>query len=190
MLRLSFLSSITDLDTIANLARKFLVLLGEGTSRSVYRLNDRYVIKIAKDKCGVWQNQSECRVTDGNIGSDLILPVDKRDANGLWVVQMMAQPIDSSNCFLFKKLYGVSFEQVCELICAMEKCEEEVAKYICGDNAFLTSIMDFLVDSQTSFFFDFKKLDSWGYIDNKICLIDYGMDNEAYDMYRGKHGRR
>ena len=184
MINLSYISGIRDSKALLSFFYKFFILVGQGTSRVVYSLNSKYVIKVAKDNKGVWQNESECRMTKEYGNDGLILPIERKDNECLWVVQKKAQPIDTTKDTLF------CLDTLCELIDCFEFKNYDKVDDICCNNPFLSNVSDFMLKSQPMFFRDFRKVDSWGYVDGNIRLIDFGMDNDTYRKYIGKYGTR
>lgn len=53
----------------------YLTILGRGTSRVVYRLNNKYVIKVAIGNKGYIQNESECAVFNAHGESNLFAEI-------------------------------------------------------------------------------------------------------------------
>lgn len=51
------------------------MLISQGTSRYVYDIGNGLIKKVPKDKCGIWQNESEIRIHNANKDNDLILPL-------------------------------------------------------------------------------------------------------------------
>lgn len=174
------INDFVQLETFCNIHYKYL---SSGTSRKVYDLNNEYVIKIAFNIYGIYQNQSEVRLCKQYYDSDLILPIV--EYSNLWVIQKKVLPITKETSILFKELYDVSFEKICLLIkCVCQHLKQHKIKYYYENiNEFAHSIEKFLVSTNTLFFIDYCKYDSWGYLNGKIYIIDYGMDNETYSKY-------
>lgn len=188
MFELSDLCKFNEPRQLLEFSDKFFSSVGGGTSRGVYSINSKYVIKVARSEYGIWQNESEIRATHSESNNGLILPLHRYDINkALWVVQRKAQPIGENNLKLFDTIYGLSFQDVCNQICNIQSGKELDAKY--ADNHFVKLLNDFISKQETRFFHDLKKMDSYGFLDEKIYLIDYGMDNETFELYlHGKGG--
>lgn len=149
--------------------REYLTLLGCGTSRNVYRLNSRQVIKVAKHDKGYTQNASECDVYDTYGGLGLFADIVKRADSYLWVIQPMAEPLTNDDA---------EFRKICELVYHIEQSKEYST-----DNDFLSKLQGFLKETEWKYLLDFKKADSFGRIGNELRIIDYGMNNEAFEEY-------
>lgn len=186
MFKLSYLSEFDNSKKLLEFSNKFFICVGGGTSRSVYSLNDDYVIKVAKNQMGIWQNESEIRTTNSASNNGLILPVCRYDKNALWVVQRKAQPIGYDNKDFFDVICGVRFQKVCQLIGNIKQGRD--LDSLCVENPFMMMVADFISKQETKFFHDLEKIDSYGYLDGRVYLIDYGMDNETFDLYLNGKG--
>lgn len=74
--------------------RKFLKRLGSGSSRIVFDYNDQYVIKLAKNRKGLAQNESENMIYDDYF--DLLAEIVDKDTYSnhiLYIVMEKAKPI-------------------------------------------------------------------------------------------------
>lgn len=169
------------------------MLISQGTSRYVYDIGNGLIKKIPKDKHGVWQNESEIRIYNANKYNDLmdfILPLEDYDKNGEWVVQRKCSPLSVDTIYLFKELYDVDWEELCELthsvrkmLRAHKKKGEPIHTTYEGDNEFLHKFEKYLIDNNINFFEDFRDPTNWGILDGKIYLIDYGMDSITFKKY-------
>jgi hypothetical protein len=147
----------------------YLSLIGKGSSRNVYRLNSKQVIKVAKSDWGYTQNASECDTFKTYGGLGLFNEIIKNADNYLWVIQPLATPISNDN---------VVFNEIVKLIQSVEKSKEYTT-----DDVFLQKFHKFLIDTKWKFLQDFSKIDSWGIVNNELRILDYGMNNEAYEDY-------
>lgn len=132
--------------------------IGSGSSRDVFDLDNGYVIKVAKNRAGIAQNESEY-----NISYD--------DNSGLF-----AKVIEVSNNFKFLimekagKVYYISdvleyfkVRSISQLL-NLKELQEIKRNY----NLLLG---------------DLKKKSSWGMINGKPVIIDYGFTREVHDRY-------
>lgn len=161
-------------------------LIGKGTSRWVYDTNDNNVIKIAKTMQGVWQNESECRLFEKYKNLDLLLPIENIDKDHLWVVQKKAQPLNDLNIDIFTKYSGIRFSDFAKTIEIANKYSREKLPYdvyLNFNSDYLNKFKEFILSEQFEFLSDFAKPDSWGILNGKLYIIDYGMDNETFAKY-------
>jgi hypothetical protein len=152
-------------DTCSN----YLAHIGSGCSRDVYRLNSKQVIKVAKHDLGYTQNASECDIFNTYGGLGLFNEITRSSDSYLWVIQPLAIPLEKDDA---------RFGQLVNLIHHLETSREYVT-----DDSFLKTLYKFLIETEWKFLCDFKKCDSWGVISGELRIIDYGMNNEAYNEY-------
>lgn len=152
-------------DTCSN----YLAHIGSGYSRDVYRLNSKQVIKVAKHDLGYTQNASECEIYNTYGGLGLFNEITNNAKNYLWVIQPLATPLKNTD---------IEFQQIVNLVQHIENSKEYSI-----DNIFLKKLYDFLIETEWKYLQDIRKADSWGWVDNKLCIIDYGMNNEAFEDY-------
>ena len=152
-------------DTCSN----YLAHIGSGYSRDVYRLNSKQVIKVAKHDLGYTQNASECEIYNTYGGLGLFNEITNNAKSYLWVIQPLATPLKNTD---------IEFQQIVNLVQHIENSKEYST-----DNIFLKKLYDFLIETEWKYLQDIRKADSWGWVDNKLCIIDYGMNNEAFEDY-------
>lgn len=143
--------------------------LGRGLSRNVYRLNSTQVIKVAEHDLGYSQNASEVDTYNTYGGLGIFNEIIDSAKCYLWVIQPLAAPLSSDD---------ERFRQIVDLVEHIEN-----SKNYSTDDAFLKKLYNFLINTQWKFLQDIKKCDSWGIINGNLKLIDYGMNNEAYNDY-------
>ena len=177
-MRLEDLLSIKNKKQFENFCNEYLTVLGRGTSRIVYRLNSRQVIKVAIDDKGYIQNESECNVFNTHGKTKLFTEILRNADDYLWVIQPLAIPLNPENEYLFKLLFGVEFAEMTTMLHYLEQKKEYRT-----DNEFLIKFRDFLIETDWRFLKDFAKHDSWGINNEIIKIIDYGMNNEAFQEY-------
>ncbi|MBC8060881.1 MAG: hypothetical protein H7Y18_09465 [Clostridiaceae bacterium] len=140
---------------------KFLYL-GEGIARKVYAIDDEYVIKIAKGVDGLFQNQVEYYVYS-KVNSTLlsylcpILAFHPR-------ILLMKRAIPLSNYNQNKRINLKTIRK--------EKNSETKLNY--------------LADKYYLYYNDIISSSSWGELNKKNVLIDYGCTSVSGDRYYGK----
>lgn len=133
--------------------------LGEGISRKVYALDNKYVIKVAKDKEGVYQNKVEHFVY-----SHVNIKLKKYLA-----------PIA---CF---KPNLVIMERAVPLSNTDENNYINVFNFYKDANFFKD--LSYLADRFYLFYEDLISYSSWGILKDKFVLIDYGCTSPFGDMF-------
>ncbi|MDT8716363.1 hypothetical protein IAI10_06810 [Clostridium sp. 19966] len=141
------------------ISKRFLYL-GEGISRKVFAINDKYVIKIAKGMEGLYQNKVELYVFKhcGEKYKKYLCPIIWHKPDML--VMPRAVPLKSIDSSLKK----VNLKNI--------RNEEEAY----SDIMRLTRNFLLLKD-------DIESASSWGKIDGTAILIDYGCTSEEGDEF-------
>lgn len=168
--------------------------IGAGTSRIVYDAGDNRVLKLAKNRKGIAQNDFE---SDGYIsGSELTPELFDSDIDNLWIIVEKADRITNSE---FEKLSGMSFDifqRAIEYesrritgksITAVKPLSKEEMKQI-YEKEFFTEVVD-LVFSADIAVGDLLRLSSWGKINNRLVLVDSGASNSIIKQHYNKHIR-
>lgn len=89
-------------------AAERLPKLGEGSSRIVYQIDDETVLKMAKNKKGLAQNQVETDWGMHQMYSDLLPDLIDADDDNLWLVKQRANRIKKNE---FERMTGHKFEE-------------------------------------------------------------------------------
>jgi len=141
-----------------NIRRGYYRYIGSGSSREVYDLGNGYVIKVAKNRAGIAQNESESNISYYD-NSDLF-----------------AKVIQVSNDFYFlimekaDKIYNIS----------------EVFKYfnVSGKRGlFSLKEMQRIKINYNLLLADFDRKSNWGIIKGRPVIIDYGFTREVSRRY-------
>lgn len=170
-----------------------LRFLGSGSSRTVFALDSKRALKLAKNHAGVAQNQAEMSVaTDSHNG--LVARIFEYDPKYKWVVSELVRPINNSE--EFRALTGISWSLFASLIYSFNWKEdvERLAKNFLepGDdlakiiqNPFLNNAMTALRSiNDTLLEGDLARVSHWGKTpDQRVVLLDYGFTQEVADDY-------
>lgn len=170
--------------------------LGSGSSRIVYVVDNDKVLKLAKNKKGIAQNQVEVR-----LGTEpyytCFAEIYEYDEGGLWVEMEYCSKAKKSD---FKKIYGITFEVLC---CAIEdmangnrmrpyrlfgKYQSIVDEIWSGDENKLqelfNSVHDYIGCEGLEGVNDLYRISSWGINkDNEFVIIDYGLDDDVFEKF-------
>ena len=181
MFRLNELTTINDVKKYCD---THFTLIGSGTSRYVYDIGNNTIIKVPQNERGIWQNESEIHLYRENSCNPLLLPLENKGDNCLWVSYKKVNLINEENKHLFKEYHDVHFHELRGLIMDINfKLKKKEIIYSKSNNTFIRSIEDFLINNKILFVHDLFDLKNWGYINNQIYLIDYGMNNDTYKKY-------
>ena len=139
-------------------------VLGTGSGRVVYDLENGYVAKVAKNEKGFAQNKVEYRIY-----------------------------LSSENPLLAEIAYCTSDYK----IIIMEKAKkvkdfEYILKYFRVDRIkdllYIDEVKD-LIENHNLIFADFEKTTSWGIINKKPAIVDYGFTSQVRLKYYKKKRR-
>lgn len=83
--------------------------IGTGSSRTVYKIDDSKVLKLAKNKKGIVQNETEIDRGNDTYYSSILAQVFDSDDDGLWVEMELAIPI---NKYEFRRLTDFDIKDV------------------------------------------------------------------------------
>lgn len=136
--------------------------LGEGASRIVYGIDENYVVKISKNKTGKYQCSTE---------NQIYSTVDEKDKKYfcpvLWYKSGM---IFMRRAFPFTEAIGCRHGSIFEYT------------NIKKDSDFFKNLRK-ITKHYDLLYPDIKAISSWGILDKKPVLIDYGCTNKLYDYY-------
>lgn len=172
--------------------------ISQGTSRIVYRVDDEKVLKLAKNKKGIAQNEVEIR-----LGTEpyytCFADVYEYDENGLWVEMEICRRAKKSD---FKAIYGVPFEVLCCMMYQQAENQsprkswyrpfadyEPIVQQVWeGEENDLQmlfmSLQEYIGGEMLSGVGDLCRISSWG-IDSEgyFKLVDYGLTDEVFDNF-------
>ena len=130
--------------------------IGKGSARNVYDLQNGYVAKVARNRRGIAQNKAEYSIFQKE-GSFMIASIPYVFDDFHAVIMQKAEPLGSKR----------------EL-----KRELKIAY---GPNCF--NEIDSLMKRNHLLWGDVKRLSSWGYLNERPVLVDYGFTTEVRKRY-------
>lgn len=148
-------------------------MIGEGTGRYVYDINNEFVLKLAKNNKGVEQNKTEINISENNKYNDVIAKIFDYDKSGIYVIQQKANKITKQS---FKKITGIDLNIFFYYL--------KYDKKIDGEKSEFFNKIDSLIKKFDLERYDLTNKNAWGIINDNIVLIDYGLDmNTARKLY-------
>lgn len=156
--------------------------IGAGSSRIVYEINAKQVLKIAKNIVGIEQNETEARSQIQQKYSDIVTFCYHSHTNFLWAVMERAKPVRPAQ---FKELCGIAWKDFQHYITYQNGVLHKNTKiYIedgvldAGDSTILTQrLLELCKESGVSLL-DVSKITSWGVVDRNgvpvLVLVDFG----------------
>lgn len=176
-----------------------LIRLSSGSSRIVYDLGNGKVLKIARNRIGLVQNQHEFDLSEDWVFSnyEIITNVFDGAENGEWIISEKAEKMTKP---LFKKVTGYGWDEFIQALYAENQRingtkpnsrfeQEALAKLIekiWEDEDSLPYRMFSMIGSYPDLLIgDLAKLNSWGVVKRKgklhAVLIDYGITQKDFD---------
>jgi hypothetical protein len=179
---------LTSFSARVNYCNQHLQRLSSGSSRIVYKIDDNKVLKLAKNKKGIAQNETEIDFGNDSYVNDVVAKIFDHDENNLWVEMELAKKVTPS---IFKNIVGVTFENYCHIIKYRNSISVDFGFTVSKpenyndiwENEFVYNMMDFMVNYELPWG-DLCRLSSYGLVgNNRIVLIDYGLTSDVYDTY-------
>lgn len=136
--------------------------LGQGASRMAYQFDDNFVIKISKNRTGKYQSR-----TENYIFNNIDEKYKKYFCPIVWYRENM---VVMRKALPFTEMLGVKHGNIFEFT------------NIKPDSEFFQTLKK-IARHYDLLYPDVKTISSWGILDNKPVLIDYGCTNRLYDEY-------
>ncbi|PYG86877.1 hypothetical protein LY28_02700 [Ruminiclostridium sufflavum DSM 19573] len=136
-------------------------IIGTGSSRTVYDLNDGFAVKIARDIRGTLQNESERKAYQSH-RSELLAEVVAVSEDNRCLVMPKAKRI--KNLSVIYNYYN----------------KRSIKSLFMHDKLIIGDIKNNGLSSK-----DLSRASNWGLIDNVPLIIDYGLTHSIYKRYYG-----
>lgn len=172
---------------------------GSGSSRIIFEIDDEKVLKLAKNKKGIAQNEFEEQTS--RYGS-MVVHVFDCDDNYMWLVEENCVPAKEED---FERLIGLPFETYCDLIrfyynrycrngrqtylftMTTDEADALVDRlYNEDDDGFVPRIFNLMGDYQLPFG-DLTRISTYGMVmrdgSPELVVIDSGLSEEILNTY-------
>lgn len=183
------IDKFVSIDKKLEYAKKRFEQIGEGSSRVVFNLKNGYVLKLAKNMKGIYQNLSETEPALNSMYPDLIARIKKYDQdseNIYWIISQKAEEMTEES---FQKLTNISFKDFRNTIKTYSDFMKnkitivpDEVEAILNTNKITSQVKDLMEEFELTAG-DLTKLSSWGIINNKPKLIDVGLTRTLYNAY-------
>jgi len=166
--------------------------ISSGSARIVYMVDDTKVIKLAKNKKGLAQCETEIQWGNERYHSSILAKTLDFHEDNLWVEMELARKVKKSD---FKRLEGFDFGEYGRYLTNFYQ-ENNGRRAIFGvdpkeeaildESEFVNSVKDFMqnTDSPAG---DLARLNSYGIVtregSDSIVIIDFGLTGEVYSTY-------
>lgn len=196
------LANMNAMDMATNYAHYHLQVLGQGSSRTVFILSSRYVLKIALPDSGkggeaspegIGQNEEEVNAVTSPKLKPIFAEIYDFDKNYRWIVSELVKPAQNGHFF---KTYGCTqrffFKTLRDVLSNKKAPTEEELRYTANYNRENVDKIDYkkLIDTYEGVVAavasglsagDISYHDHWGATaDGRIVLLDYGLSEELY----------
>lgn len=170
---------------------------GSGSSRVIFEIDDDKVLKLAKNKKGVAQNEFELETSRY---TDAVVKVFDCDDDCTWLIEENCVPAKEQD---FERIIGLPFETYCDLISwysntyrytssrlytISPKEAQELADQLWNDDecGFVVQMFDLMGDYQLPSG-DLTRISSYGMVKRngtpQMVLIDSGLNDDIYNTY-------
>ena len=163
-------------------ANEKLQRLASGSSRIIYKIDDKKVLKLAKNAKGIAQNTTEGDWGLNDMYGDIIAKmIDKDDENDMWIVSEYAKKISPNR---FKQLLGtdiitfysylfkrIEYNQKNNIY--VKELDKETIELL-ENIEFVHDVIDMIINFDIAIG-DFMRISTYGEIDGKLVIVDYGL---------------
>lgn len=174
-------------------ANTHLKKIASGSARTIFQIDDEKVLKLAKNKKGIAQNEVETDLYLQNF--DILARVfDFDDDNYTWLEMELAKKTTKGR---FKKLLGFTVEDVWNYLFNLRiqynlkgKTRFDSIKELpdgLDEQPFIQELMDVVMSYDFIVPGDFGRISTYGEVDRngepQIVIIDFGLTNGVYDNF-------
>jgi hypothetical protein len=184
--------SLTTFNQRIDYCERELTRISSGSSRIVYKIDDEKVLKLAKNKKGLAQNEVEADYGQHTYFNNLLAKIFDFHPEFLWVEMELAKKVNNSD---FERLAECKIKDMYEYLSnfwsnqkgkqILYRQPKELVEYL-NENHFTSLIMDFISNVGNGPG-DFGKLNSYGIVkrngEDDLVIIDFGLTGEVYDSY-------
>jgi hypothetical protein len=171
---------------------KHLKKISSGSARIVYMVDDTKVLKLAKNKKGIAQCETEIKWGNERYFSDILAKTIDFSEDNLWVEMELARRVKKSD---FKRLEGFDFGEYGRYLTNFY-AENNGRRAIFGvdpeqeaimdESDFVNSVKEFMTNTDSPAG-DLARLNSYGIVTREgtdsIVIIDFGLTGEVYSTY-------
>lgn len=166
--------------------------ISSGSSRIVYLVDDKMVLKLAKNQKGVAQCETEIQWGGDSYFDEILARTIEYHPDGLWVEMELAKKVKKSD---FSVIESINFDEFGKYLKNFELENNgkrpmysmtDAHKEILNENPFTQTICEFMVNTSSPAG-DLMRLNSYGIVNRNgediIVIIDFGLTHDIYDEY-------
>jgi hypothetical protein len=172
--------------------QSLLPRISSGSARVVFKIDDEKVLKVAKNKKGLAQNEAESDW--GAQHYDIVAKTFDRDENYIFLEMELAKPVRPR---VFEQLTGVSIDVLDQYLLYMHghntrntklpPTVDNIPIQELHDNPWIDELMHFIYDFDYPYPGDFSRTSSYGIVlrDNQptVVLIDFGFTKNVMNSH-------
>jgi hypothetical protein len=175
--------------------QQHLKRISSGSSRIVYMIDDEKVLKLAKNKKGLAQNEIEAEYSNYNDLDEIVAKVFDYHNDNLWIEMELARKFKKSDC---EKLTGYSLHNFTNAIIRYGNdmnprknprkgdIDKELYQSMWDESEFMYELFSFIGNYDIPIG-DLLRTSSYGVVkrngQDTLVLIDYGLTHDVYDSY-------
>lgn len=166
--------------------------ISSGSARIVYLVDDKMVLKLAKNQKGIAQCETEIQWGGDSYFDEILARTIEYHPDGLWVEMELAKKIKKSD---FQRFEDINFDEFGKYLKNFELENNgkrpfygitDAHKEILNENQFTQSICEFMLNTDSPAG-DLMRLNSYGLVTRNgeeiIVIIDFGLTNDIYNEY-------
>ena len=171
-----------------------LRFLGQGSSRTVFVIDSKRVLKMAMNDKGIAQNKAELDIAMDPVSSGIVSRIFQYDPGFKWVISELVRPL--SNEEEFKRLTGIPWSIFSFLVANPTKSWRDVIGYYSkffpredlsqvSKSTFTDVVINSLLTMKKELVStDLAKIGHWGKTaDQRVVLLDYGFTDDVRNDY-------
>lgn len=172
--------------------------IASGSSRITYKIDNEKVLKLAKNRKGLAQNEAEYNswAIKCNIGANVF---DADEEEYYWIEMELARKATAAD---FKNILGLTFKQVQDAValihnnyCRPDKrvyCSNTISDEEIWDenkpwSEWMYNLSSYMGDTTLGAIGDLQRISSWGVVkrngEDDLVLIDFGLNNDVAERY-------
>lgn len=183
---LEYFKSLSSFNKRINYCNDKLERISSGSSRIVYKIDNDKVIKLAKNKKGLAQNEVEFENSTDYMINDLFPKVYDKEENFLWIESQYCKKL---NVKRFKEITGLSFKEYSSYLndsynrTILHNNTKSIIPDEIWENEYFYTINDYMINYEIPVG-DLVRLSSYGETsDGDILLVDNGLTKGVYDNH-------
>jgi hypothetical protein len=162
--------------------------LASGSARVIFDYAPGLILKVAKNDKGIAQNMVERDYLIQSSYKDIIATIKEEDTENKWIIVERAQKVTPSQ---FRSLAGFDIKELDTYLRNWSGkmrgkrpifSQDESIKQKIEESPLIQEVLDMVgnFDMPTA---DFGRISSWGRIDDRLVLTDYGLTHSVYEEH-------